>query len=227
MAFFEFFPKTFYSFNLEDRDVKVATNIFSRISVRQEVLNNLYSYYKYQLQDGDTPEIVAQKEYNNPQFHWVICYINRLTDPVFDFPMPRDALERYIVKKYDYSNIANAYTEISHYVEMVESTVNEVNGPSTTSVSNNTVTLRQYDYTSNTLILKTPNSSTWANSVIRANTANANSAVVATLNVKSTIVPVTVYEYEDQLNEEKRQIKLLKQEYVEVMTNELSSVLNG
>jgi len=227
MSFFDFFPKTTYSFNFADRDVRLVTNIFSRVSVRQEVLDNFYAYYKYQLQDGDTPEIVAQKEYNNPQFHWVICYTNRLNDPIFDFPMPRDALERYIVKKYNYSNIANAYSQISHYVEEVKSTVYEVNGPSTTTVSNNIVTLQQYDYNSNTLILRTPNSSTWANVVIRANTANANSAVVATLNVQSTILPVTVYEYEDGLNEEKRQIKLLKQQYVEAMTNELSSVLNG
>ena len=227
MSFFDFFPKTTYSFNFADRDVRLVTNIFSRVSMRQEVLDNLYAYYKYQLQDGDTPEIVAQKEYNNPQFHWVICYTNGLTDPVFDFPMPRDALERHIVKKYNYSSIANAYSEILHYVEKVESTLNELNGPSTTTISNNAVTLQQYDYTSNTLVLKTPNSSTWSNTVLRANSANANSAIVATLNVKTTIVPVTVYEYEDQVNEEKRQIKLLKQQYVEAMTNELSSVLNG
>lgn len=227
MSFFDYFPKTYYSFNLEDRDVRLVTNIFSRVSVKQEILNNAYAYYKYQLEDGDTPEIVAQKEYNNPQFHWVICYTNGLTDPVFDFPKPRDALERYIIHKYNYPSIANAYVDIKQYVQKVESTLNEVNGPSTTTTTNNVVTLEQFDYTSNTLVWKTANSPTWSNTVFRANNSDSNTAIVATLNVKSTIIPVTVYEYEEQVNEEKREIKLLKQQYVEVMTNELSSVLNG
>jgi len=227
MSFFSAFPKTTYSFNLENRDVKLVTNIFSRVSIKQEVLNNAYGFYKYQLQDGDTPELVAQKEYNNPQFHWVICYVNGLVDPVFEFPLQRDALERHILKKYNYTDIANAYTEIKHYVQEIESTLQEVNGPATTTVSNNIVTLEQFDYTSNTLVLKTANSPVWANTVFRANNANANSAIVATLNVKSTIIPVTVYEYEDNVNEDKRQIKMLKQEFVEAMTNELSAVING
>lgn len=226
MAFFESFPKTIYSFNLENRDLKLVTNIFSRISLRQEVLNNAYAYYKYQLQDGDTPEIVANKEYNNPQFHWVVCYVNGIVDPIFDFPLPRDSLENYIVKKYNYTSIDNAYSNVYHYVLKVDSTLNELNGPTTTTTTNNVISLEQYDYTSNTIVLKTPGSS-WANTVFRSNNSDNTSPVVATLNVKSTIMPVSVYEYEDNLNEEKRNIKLLKQQYVEVMVNELSSVLNG
>lgn len=227
MSFFAGFPKTIYSFNFQDRDLKLVTNIFSRISMRQDVLNNVYAFYKYQLQDGDTPEIVAQKEYNNPLFHWVICYVNGLTDPIFDFPLPRDSLERYIIKKYNYANIESAYTETKHYVLKTESKYAEINGPTTTTVSNSIVTLSQYDYTSNTLVLKTPNVTTWSNTNLRSNNADANSAIVATVNTSSVIVPVSVYEYEDQVNEDKRQIKLLSQQYVEVMTNELNAVLNG
>lgn len=224
---FSAFPKAFYSFNTEGNDVKLVTNIFSRVSINDSVLNNVYSFYKYELKDDDTPEIVAQKEYGNPEFHWVICYVNRLEDPVFDFPLPRDALERYIVKKYNYSSIAQAYSEIKHYVETIENTLKEVDGPTTKTVSNNIITLSQYDHTINALVVKTPASIVSSNAVFRANNSNANSAVTATLNTISKIGSMSVYDYEDNENESKRFIKMLKQQYVEALTNELSSVLNG
>jgi hypothetical protein len=63
--------------------------------------------------------------------------------------------------------------------------------------------------------------------MFRANNSNANSAVTSTLSVKSTYKPVYVYDYEDSLNESKREIKLLKPQYVEAMSNELLTVLNG
>lgn len=225
--FFSQFPKTLYSFNLAERDVRQVTNIFSRVAVRQEVLTNVYAYYKYQLQEGDTPEIVSQKEYNNPMFHWIICYVNGLRDPIFDFPLEQRSLENYIVKKYNYNNINEAYSDTYHYVLSKVSTLSEVDGPTTVTTSNSIISLQQYSQDSASLYSLNIGQPMYANTVFRSNNVDANSSIVATLSIKSTVYPVTVFEYENGLNESKREIKLLKQQYVEAFASELGSVLNG
>ena len=83
----------------------LCANIFARFKLNDSVLNNAYAFYKYQYQDSDTPEIVAFKEYGDPQYHWIIIMINQVIDPLFEFPLQQDALERKIIKQYGYSSI--------------------------------------------------------------------------------------------------------------------------
>jgi len=225
--YFRNFPKNLYSFDLSGASPTTVTNIFSRFNFNSNVLNNAFAFYKYQLVDGDTPEIVAAKVYNDPMLHWVICLTNNLADPLFDLPLSQDALERKIVKQYEYSSITEAYSTISHYVLEVKKTLSEVNGPTTVTTSNNIVTLDQYNYSSNTIVTQSLNTTTTEKITFYANNSNANSATVATLTIASTYKPVYVYDYEDNLNEEKREIKILKQEYIGPLTLELETVLNG
>lgn len=225
--YFRNFPKNLYSFDLSGASPTTVTNIFSRFSFNSAVLNNTFAFYKYQLVDGDTPEIVASKVYGDPTLHWVICLTNNLSDPLFELPLSQDALERKIIKQYGYTSIANAYSDIIHYVLEVKKTLSEVNGPTTVTSSNNIVTLQQYNYSSNTIVTKSTSTTTTENITFYANNSNANSATVATLTIASTYKPVYVYDYENELNESKRAIKILKQEYIGQLTLELETVLNG
>jgi hypothetical protein len=225
--YFRNFPKNLYSFDLSGASPTTVTNIFSRFSFNSNALNNAFVFYKYQLVDGDTPEIVASKVYGDPTLHWVICLTNNLSDPLFELPLSQDALERKIIKQYGYTSIANAYSTISHYVLEVKKTLSEVDGPTTVTFSNNIVTLQQYNYSSNTIITQPSNTTTTQNVTFYANNSNANSATVATLTIASTYKPVYVYDYENELNETKRAIKILKQEYIGPLTLELEAVLNG
>jgi len=227
MEYFNSLPKMLYSFDFVNQSPTVVTNIFNRFAIKQEVLNQINAFYKYQLQDGDTPEIIAYKQYNNPTLHWIICFINGLTDPQFEFPLPTDALERQIIKQYGYTSIDQAYTEIHHYELEVENTLAEVYGPTTVTTEKHIVTLQQYSYASNTLTTNIINSPTTTTTTFRANNSDPDSVITSILTVKSTYKPVYVYDYENSLNEAKREIKLLKPQYVEAMSNELLTVLNG
>lgn len=224
--YFQNFPKTLYSFDLSGASPTTVTNIFSRFSFNSAVLNNAFAFYKYQIVDGDTPEIVADKQYGNPMLHWVICLTNNLLDPQFDFPLQQNALEQKIIKQYGYSSIQNAYSTIHHYELEVKKVLSEINGPTTETTNTSIVTLQQYDYTSNTIVLK-PLTTTTDTVTFYANNSNANSATVATLTISSTYKPVYVYDYENELNESKRQIKILKPEYISDIQNELETILNG
>ena len=138
--FFRIFPKTPYSFDLTGSSPKTVTNIFSRFSFNSAVLNNTYAFYKYQIEDGDTPEIVADKQYGDSTLHWVICLTNNISDPLFDLPLQQSALERKIIKQYGYTSIANAYSEIHHYELEVKKVLSEVDGPTTTITNTSIIT---------------------------------------------------------------------------------------
>jgi len=228
--YFRVFPKALYSFDLTGSSPVAVTNIFSRFSFLQEVLNNAYAFYKYQIVQGDTPEIVATKLYGDPTLHWVICMTNNIIDPQFEFPLEQAALERKIIKQYGYSSIAEAYADIHHYELEVKKVLSEVDGATSTTTNTSIITLSQYNYTSNTLQSKglgTANSETVGPITFYANNSNANSATVATLTMTSTYSPVYVYDYENTLNESKRQIRILKSEYIPGLIAELENVLNG
>lgn len=227
MRYFNALPKTFYAFDLNAAAPKAVANIFSRFRFKQEILNNVYAFYKYQIKDGDTPEIVAYKEYGDASYYWIICMVNQLEDPQFDFPLQPDALERKILKQYGYSSIDESFAAIKHYELEVIKTLNEVNGPTTVTTDKSIVTLQQYDYKTHGLVLNVPNSPTTESVVFRANNADPNTAIVANLTVQTTYRPVYVYDYEVELNESKRQIKMLKPEFVEAVSYELKSVLNS
>ena len=226
--YFNQFPKIGYSFNLsKDGVLTSATNIFARFKLNDSVLNNAYAFYKYQYQDSDTPEIVAFKEYGDPQYHWIIIMINQIIDPLFEFPLQQDALERKIIKQYGYSSIANAYSTIHHYELEVEKVLSEVGGATTTETTSNIITLEQYNYASNTLVNVSPGNTTTRTYHFHANNSNTQTANTATLTTTETFKTVYVYDYELSLNEAKRQIKLLKPQYIESLVLELETILNG
>lgn len=236
--FFNKFPKKLYSFDLVANSTVAVTDVLSRIRFNSKIINSVSAYTKYQLQDGDTPEIVAYKAYGDVEYHWAIILINNLKDPYFDFPLPINALESIILKKYGYTGIEQAYDNVHHYVLETTSTLNEA-GITTTNVKNTIITLQQYSYKDNALITlaNTPtvayvyphNSS---NTIyFKANNSGQNTAnstnATATLQIVERVKPISIYDYEIELNESKREIKLLKQEYLEPLSSELNRMLGN
>jgi hypothetical protein len=225
--YFKQFPKIGYSFDLSERGkITAVTNIFTRFKIKENVLNNAYALYKYQYEDNDTPEIVSYKEYGDPQYHWVIAAVNQVLDPLFQFPLQRSALEKKIVKQYGYTSINEAYAAIHHYEYEVKSTLSEVNGPTTVTTNTSIVTLNTYNHVTETLNTVALNTPTTESVVFRANNADPATSIVATLTKVSTYKPVYVYDYENNLNEANRQIKLLKRDYIQPLLLEFQSTLN-
>ena len=67
MQYFESLPKIIYT---DDSGIpKIATNIMARASMIPSILKNPVVYYQYDLQEDDTPEIVAHKYYGTSYVH--------------------------------------------------------------------------------------------------------------------------------------------------------------
>lgn len=159
--YFETLPKTFYS--LDDGDTtQIVTNIFLRFVFSEEVKNNLTLYELYNVVDGETPEIVSDKFYSRPDYHWVILHLNDIIDPRYEWPLSTFNLQKYCESKY-----TNPYG-IHHYIDTNGLIVNS-NAPGATSVSN--------------------------------------------------------YQYEENINESKRQIKILKADYLKTVIDNYENSL--
>lgn len=76
------------------------TDISRNIRFRKEILSNITSYDEYDIVDGETPEIIAEKVYGNAEYHWIIMLANDIYDYRADFPLTQLQLEKYVADKY-------------------------------------------------------------------------------------------------------------------------------
>lgn len=117
-SYFDKLPKIQYDINRAPINPKyvTVTNIFFRIRFIQEVINNIDSYFIGEIEEGETPEIVAEKVYGDGGAHWMITIANQILDPQWEWPLTYSEFQKYIVGKY--GSLEAAQTQNHHY-EMV------------------------------------------------------------------------------------------------------------
>lgn len=99
--FFDMFPK--FNYDMDRGDITVTesvTNIFYRIGFIRETLKNPNIYNLYEIEEGDTPEIIAEKTYRDAGAWWMILLANEIVDPFFDWPLPYKQFNEYMINKY-------------------------------------------------------------------------------------------------------------------------------
>jgi hypothetical protein len=189
MQYFNSLPKIRY---VDQNNVATAyTNLMARASVIPSVLNNALVYYTYDIQDGDTPEIVAYKYYGDINRFWIVLYCNQINDPQWDWPLNSNQFQKYILNKYGTGNLNSTH----HYEKITTQTNINTN---TTTVDTKTISQQVY----NTLEFNTTETYTLGSEIIQVNVAKK---------------VVTNYEYETTLNESKRNIKILNKIYADTL----------
>ena len=208
--YFNYFPKTFYKLNENSNDVDVVTNITSRFGFEQAFKNNSAVYYEYNIQDSDTPEIIANKFYGFPERHWAVLMINDIVDPQFDWPLDQRTIISYMDEKYSanasvgQSGTAWAQSNIHSYYK-VETRTTNLTGTKLESKL-------QID------------ANTYAN--VAATTTNLTLDDGNSITITTTKETKSYYDYEIEQNEAKRTIKLLKPEFVSSIEEEIKIVFN-
>ena len=111
--YFEMFPLIHYD-SLGDGNPKDVTNILRRVTVRSKVQNNVALFDTYTVKEGDNPEMIADRLYDDVQLHWVVLLFNDITDRYSQWPMTTGAFNKYVADKYD--NVSGI-----HHYEITES----------------------------------------------------------------------------------------------------------
>ena len=129
--YFKEFPQFLYDFKYGNTTkTDVVTDITRNVRFRKEVLENVTLFDEYDIVDGETPEIVAEKIYGDPEYHWIIMLANQKHDYISDFPLSEQALVKHIVATYGAQRYA-----IRHYVNSAGFVVNST-ATGAVSVSN-------------------------------------------------------------------------------------------
>ena len=101
--YFNKFPYVDYDI-LGDGEKRKIKNFFKRFDFREKIRKYGTIYTKWVVRDEDTPEIIAHKLYNSTHYYWIVLMINKMVDPVFDFPMTEEELNEYVDGKYGVEN---------------------------------------------------------------------------------------------------------------------------
>ena len=215
--YFNFFPKTLYSLSNKSTSADFITNIIARFGFEKELKENSNIYYPYDIQDGDTPETIANKYYGSPERHWVVLLFNDIIDPQYDWPLDQRTIIKYINDNYAANGSANVtpQTGLAWSQSNTKSYYKVV-----TRVTNNA--------TKNTIKEKIElDANTYANVVISNSTKTLQSGTVIVETVSKETE--TYYDYEVNLNESKRRIRLLRSEIVSQsgLLDEFKRVINS
>lgn len=177
----------------------VLTNIMARASMLPAVLKSSANYYEYDIQDGDTPEIIAHKYYNDVYRYWMVLFTNQIIDPQWNWPLDNKTLQSYIDSKYPEFNVNDTVYDYQKIITKLDL------GTNTTTIENITISEDDYnDLLENTTSYNLP-----------------TGTVVVSISKKIR----TIYDYELEKNEGNRKIKLLKSLYADQLETELKKLM--
>jgi len=241
--YFANFPKIVYDFDLsKGTDYRVVTDITRNVRVRNQILENITLYDYYDIAEGETPEIISEKIYGTPYYHWVIMLVNQRYDYVNDFPLSQLELDSYIDNKYgnkkyhvhDYS-VDGFIKEGINTLVLRDSAIDGGGigemavGKVLTSVTNG------YEARIDDIIVESDNINVTIEVSLRTGKFAPNETVkirneTAYAEVVSCVIPgqyttTSNYDYEFNLNESKRRIKIVDPALVEQLVKEFKDIL--
>jgi len=106
--YFTNFPLIVYD-SVGDGNFKIVTNLLKRVALRTKVRTNTLLYDTYDVKEGETPEMIADKLYDDPELHWVILFVNNITDRYHQWPMNFGQFNAFIADKYSNVDAVHHY----------------------------------------------------------------------------------------------------------------------
>ena len=201
MGYFRELPNLLYQSFLPSKnsslDYMEVKNIFRRSKIRDDLQNIFTVFDKYEIPDEYRPETVAEQMYGSAELDWVVLTTANIINVRNDWPLSNRDIYNFALDKY-----GNDLNQIRYY-ETKE--IKDSNGKLILSKGqrvNSDFTVKFYD--------------------------PSNSAAVKTYVTKSgsnVVLGISNYTHELLLNEKKREIYLLKNEYLGQFLNDFRDVM--
>jgi hypothetical protein len=106
--YFANFPYIIYD-SVGNGDFKIVTNLLKRVALRTKVRTNTLLYDTYDVKEGETPEMIADKLYDDPELHWIILFVNNITDRYHQWPMVSIQFNAFVNDKYENIDAVHHY----------------------------------------------------------------------------------------------------------------------
>ena len=221
-SYFSYFPDIAYVSRTNDRSSSdeyiIVKNIFKRAKLRDDFYNVVTAFDDYMIIADERPDQVAEAVYGDPRYDWVVLTTNNITNIRDQWPLNAQDFQKYLLSKY---GSEEEFTKIHHYITEVSiDTKKRIVVPEGLRVDSN-FNSQYLDQTTRQEINYggTLNSLSTIDNVGTVKDADGN--VVTHDNV----LAVTNYEYEENENDAKRRIKILKRDFINVVISDMRSIM--
>jgi hypothetical protein len=207
MLYFDTFPLVVAS-DYKNNAI-LLTNLMARVDIIPSLLRNPLLFYSYDLKESDRPDIIANKYYDDSNKFWMVLYANEIMDPLYGWPLTSQQFDAYLKNKYSAAAGGDAFV-----LTYTTGTVQEYRKTITT-----------YDSTSLQTTTKTVvvDLTTYNSITTGSTTQTFSSGASVTRTISKT--PVSIYDYELELNESKQNIKLINSAYSNQLENDLKTLM--
>ena len=174
-------------------DYQIVKNLFKRVKIRPDILENLAYFSQYKITGDSRPDNVAFEIYGDESFDWLVLLSNNIMSIQTEWPLSQAAFNDFLIKKYGSIEKTN---NIHHY-----ETRELKNDSGEVVVRKGLIVPKNYK--------------------VEYFDVRRNQNVVRTNEVDS----VTNYVYEVRKEEKKRNIYLLKADYVELVLDDVQRLM--
>lgn len=188
---------------------KVAPNIFARFQLSAETLRKTALFHTYQVEDGDRPDTIAFFYYGNSNYDWIVMFSNQIVNLSDSWPLTNEQFTNYLTTKY--GSVLASYGAVAEY--------KVINTPDViTEVAYNALPaiLKKY-WTGITTVSGNTGYIRIGNSI----RLTPDSYDILDISEKVYWEEVSAYDYEFQVNEDKRNIRLIDAVYVQELEAQL------
>ncbi len=177
-------------------DYITVKNLFKKGSIADDILTNLSLHTKYQIKGDDRPDNVAFDVYGNSNLDWLVLACNNIINVQNEWPMLQNDFDAYLLEKYETYQNLNA---VHHYetVEIKNSKDVVIVPAGLECESDYTTTYFDYNIQQRVDVLSV-----------------------------DLVTEVTNYQYEEKIEDAKRNIYLLKERYLGIIRDDMELAMH-
>ena len=183
------------SFPFSSSDFTIANNFIRRVSMDEDAFGYIAYIRKYAIPDDMRIETLAEGIYGSPWYDWIIAISNNITNTYTDWPLSENALRVWAEEKYG----SEIYSDIRYY-EISEDVKNDAG----------------------TIFLKKGQKvdKTFYDGNFQYNSQDANNGIIS-IPGNTISSPVSIFDDETRKNDAKRQIYIIKSQFVKPLIADL------
>ena len=181
-------------------DVIQTKNLFRRAKVREDLFGNFMQFEKYKIVGDERPDNVAEKVYGNDELDWIILMSNNIIDIKNEWPLDQFQFNEYLNDKYTAEELASIH---HHETTEFRDRNNQLIVPAGLIVDKN-----------------------WSMEYLSGGQIRSTNTPSITSNMSvNPVKSVTFLEFETKLNEEKRNINVLKKDLIGFLIKDFERVM--
>ena len=217
MAYFNNLPNILYQSPLPDKsstgDIIEIKNIFRGSKLFDYLKDNVTLFNKYVIEDGERPDTIAEEVYGSSKYDYVVILTAGITNIVDEWPLQDYQMYELALSKYGSETKMN---EIHHYEtqEIRDSNDKQILPPNLIVDDTFKIDGSSLRFGGNRFKL-----------ISEQGHSQLDDKDEYTISTDNIAIPITNYEFEIRKNEERRNINILRQSYLQVFINDLRDVL--